>query len=89
MATEPVATITAAAGVTEEDLRVIFSGPSIFATRAFITLIGQNARITFVDQGPQGAVFRSSATITIADLLSLRDVINSLEIRVVEQTDDA
>lgn len=83
MATEPQDEIQPATpGITEQELQQIFSGPSVFANKVFVTLAGPVARLTFMELVGDTLHFRAAATITLNDLFSLRDVINGFESKV-------
>lgn len=45
-----------------EDLAVMLSGPAIYADRALIA-VGGTVRLTFVEQGADGPVFRAAVAL--------------------------
>ena len=80
MAEEEADVVVANATVTALEMDAIFSGPSFFVNKSYLTLSGPFARLSFAEIGPSGTpLFRSSVTMAINDVIALRDVITMLE----------
>lgn len=74
-----------AATVTEVEMAAVYGGPSFFINKMYLTATGFTARLTFAEQGPdQAPHFRTSVTMTVEDLLKLRDVINQVASQAVQ-----
>lgn len=63
--------------VSDEELRVAFSGAAISSNKIYVTLTGAGARITFMEQLGEVVtpVFRTAVVLSYPDALALRDVL--------------
>lgn len=66
-------------GLSQEELTALFSGPAPLANKIYVSIAPHGlCRVSFVEfpsEGTSGPQFRSAATLSIADLLALRDLI--------------
>lgn len=67
------------ASVTDAELDEVFSGPSLFVNKIYVTGGGATARLTFAEQNagrtPQ---FRASVTMSLDDLIKLQGLIKKV-----------
>lgn len=69
----PVAPVAAA------EIEKAFQTPAILVNKAYLTLSGPNARLSFVEIAPNGTPLpRAAIAMTIADLFALHDAIGAL-----------
>ena len=72
----------AAEGITEHDMLLAHIGPAPYVNRAYVILNpdGGTARVAFLDQAVVGhdPQFRAAVTISISNLMELRDIITQL-----------
>lgn len=63
--------------ISDEDLRMAFSGPAPLITRAFITKMGGGVRLSFLEENPGKvpAIFRAAVFLQYPDALALRDLL--------------
>ena len=72
-------------GVTQEEMEMAFSGPSIFVNKLVVLLNEGGVRIAFAETyAPDRlATFRAAVTLAPTDAIALRDVLNHV-LQVVE-----
>ncbi|MFT4079105.1 hypothetical protein [Rhodomicrobium sp.] len=69
----PVAPVAAA------EIEKAFQTPATFVNKAYLTLSGPNARLSFVEIAPDGTPLpRAAVAMTIADLFALHDAIGAI-----------
>ncbi|WKW51490.1 hypothetical protein [Rhodomicrobium lacus] len=67
------------APVNATEIEKAFKNPALFVNRAYLTLSGPNARLSFVEIAPDGTPLpRAAVAMTIADLFALHDAIGAI-----------
>jgi hypothetical protein len=65
--------------IAPEELKIAFSGPALFTNKFYLTITGPIARIAFTETHPNlSPTYRTAVSMTLDDLLRLRDVIDNL-----------
>lgn len=68
---------TERAQVTDEGLRVSFSGPAVRANKIYLSMTSGGVRIAFLEQhgDPVPLAFRTAVILSVQEALSLRDLL--------------
>lgn len=62
--------------VTDEDMEAIYSGPAVFVNKTFLTGLGVNTRLTFVEVGAGRARFRAAVSMANEHLIELHQLLS-------------
>lgn len=73
---------------TEEEIRAMLEGPTIFANRAFVSFDTYGMRITFLEQWPDARpTFRSSVLLSYRSAMQLKNILMDISKEIEDRID--